>query len=161
MARIFKRDDLKADGPAFLAHYGERRPQWLCAGHPAALLAGDDVLAVVGELSYQEELWHIVGGRTDPAEHIRHEVQALLLAEPDNPYDANAVSVWIEGFRVGYLPRRNTERYLHGLLEQQRQRGQPIALAGEIVGGGIREDGPGRLGVFLDHDPADFGVRSR
>ena len=36
--------------------------------------------------------------------------------------------------------------------------GQPVALNGVIVGGGIREDGPGRLGVFLRHDPADFGL---
>jgi hypothetical protein len=37
----------------------------------------------------------------------------------------------------------------------------PIALAGVICGGGIRDDGPGKLGVFLDHDPEDFGLRRR
>jgi hypothetical protein len=35
----------------------------------------------------------------------------------------------------------------------------PIALAGVIAGGGIRSDGPGKLGVFLQHDPEDFGLR--
>ena len=37
----------------------------------------------------------------------------------------------------------------------------PIALAGISAGGGMREDDPGRLGVFLRHDPADFRVPSR
>lgn len=32
---------------------------------------------------------------------------ALLVREPDNPYDANAVIVWVDGKRVGYLPKAN------------------------------------------------------
>jgi predicted Zn-ribbon and HTH transcriptional regulator len=38
------------------------------------------------------------------------------------------------------------------------QHGGHVALHGVIVGGGYYDDGPGRLGVWLDHDPADFGV---
>jgi hypothetical protein len=34
-----------------------------------------------------------------------------------------------------------------------------VDRAGVIAGGGMRADGPGRLGVFLEHDPADFGLR--
>lgn len=30
---------------------------------------------------------------------------ADLLAEPDNPYDRNAIAVWLHGRRVGYLQR--------------------------------------------------------
>jgi hypothetical protein len=33
-----------------------------------------------------------------------------------------------------------------------------VALHAVIVGGGPRPDGIGYLGVFLDHDPADFGL---
>ena len=33
-----------------------------------------------------------------------------------------------------------------------------VALHAWIVGGGQRPDGLGNLGVFLDHDPSDFGV---
>lgn len=36
--------------------------------------------------------------------------------------------------------------------------GEHVALRGVIVGGGYRADGPGRLGVWLSHDPADFGI---
>jgi hypothetical protein len=88
------------------------------------------------------------------------EVLAVLVVETDTPYDANAVSVWIQGLRVGYLSREDARRYRPGLLALERQHGKPIALAGAIVGGGMRADGPGRLGVFLDHDPADFGLRA-
>ena len=37
----------------------------------------------------------------------------------------------------------------------------PIALAGVIAGGGIRPGRAGMLGVFLRHDPEDFGLRRR
>jgi hypothetical protein len=31
-------------------------------------------------------------------------VHAVLAAEPDNAYDANAIAVWVQGLKVGYLP---------------------------------------------------------
>jgi hypothetical protein len=87
-----------------------------------------------------------------------HPVYAVLIAEDDSPYDASAVAVWVQGLKVGHLSRANARRYRPGLLGLQRRYGQPVALSGVIVGGGIREDGPGRLGVFLRHDPTDFGL---
>jgi hypothetical protein len=69
------------------------------------------------------------------------------------------VAVWINGLKVGHLSRDNAQRYRPGLLAQQQALGKPIALAGVIAGGGIRNDGPGKLGVFLRHDPEDFGLR--
>ena len=42
----------------------------------------------------------------------------------------------------------------------QREHGPLIALRGVIVGGGIRADGPGQLGVFLNRDPAGFRPRA-
>src|SRR5262249_2517025 len=49
--------------------------------------------------------------------------------------------------------------YLPGLKQVMSVRGGYVALRGVIVGGGYYDDGPGRLGVWLEHDPADFGVR--
>jgi hypothetical protein len=103
--------------------------------------------------------WRIVGGRRCPDGRVREDAFAVLAAEPDNPYDTNAVTVWIQGLKVGYLSREDAQRYRPGLLALEQQHGQPIALAGVIAGGGMRADGPGRLGVFLDHNPADFGLR--
>jgi hypothetical protein len=54
------------------------------------------------------------------------------------------------GLKVGHLSREDDLRYLPGLLTLGQQHGKPIALAGVIAGGGMRADGPGRLGVFLE-----------
>jgi tetratricopeptide (TPR) repeat protein len=137
----------------------EQPPAWMRDGMQAQLCEGRDDLDVVGEASYQDNLWRIVGGRHSPEGRVREEVYAVLAAEPDNPYDANAVAVWIQGLKVGYLSREDARRYRPGLLALEQQHGKPIALAGVIAGGGMRADGPGRLGVFLEHDPTDFGLR--
>jgi hypothetical protein len=137
----------------------EQRPSWMRDGMEVQLYEGREDLEVVGEASYQDNLWRIVGGTSSPNDRVRVEVYGVLVAETDNPYDANAVSVWVKGLKVGYLSREDARRYRPGLLALEQKHGKPIALAGAIVGGGMRADGPGRLGVFLDHDPADFGVR--
>jgi hypothetical protein len=137
----------------------EQRPAWMRDGMEVQLCEGREDLEVVGEASYQESLWRVVGGRGSLEDRVRVDVYAVLVAETDNPYDANAVSVWVQGLKVGYLSRDDARRYRPGLLALEQKHGKPIALAGAIVGGGTRADGPGRLGVFLDHDPADFGLR--
>ena len=58
------------------------------------------------------------------------DVYVMLLAEDGNPYDANAVSVWIDGLMVGYLPRDEARRLRPGLLALQEREGKPIALEG-------------------------------
>jgi hypothetical protein len=127
-------------------------------GAQVVLLDGDEDLEVVGESFYQPNLWQLAGAR--PGEQrVREDICAVLVAEEDNPYDPDAVAVWINGLKVGHLSRENAQRYRPGLLAQQKARGVPIALAGVITGGGIRSDGPGKLGVFLQHDPEDFGLR--
>jgi hypothetical protein len=138
----------------------ELRPGWMRDGMEVQLYEGQEDLEVVGEASYQDNLRRIVGGTSSPNDRVRMEVYAVLVAETDNPYDANAISVWVKGLKVGYLSREDARRYRPGLLALEQKHGQPIALAGAIVGGGMRADGPGRLGVFLDHDPADFGLRA-
>jgi hypothetical protein len=137
----------------------EQRPSWMPDGMEVKLYEGREDLEVVGEASYQDNLWRIIRERRSSDGRVREEVYAVLAAEPDNPYDANAVAVWIEGLKVGYLSREDARRYRPGLQALEQKHGKPIALAGVIAGGGMRADGPGRLGVFLEHDPADFGLR--
>lgn len=120
------------------------------------LYGGSHDLEVVGESHYQDALWRVVGART--TDRVREEVQAVLVAESDNVYDPNAISVWIDGMKTGYLSREDAEVYRPGLLALQTREGKSIGLRGVIVGGGIREDGPGFLGVWMSHDPADFGL---
>jgi hypothetical protein len=118
---------------------------------------GGETLEVVGESNYQEALWEIVGGfRSDP---VRHPVHAVLLPEPDNCYDPNAIKVVVDRRLVGYLSREDAAAYLPGLRHLMASAGNGhVALAGQIVGGGQRGQGIGFLGVFLDHSPSDFGV---
>ena len=123
----------------------------------ATLYPGTETLEVVGESHYQETLWALVGGTR--AERVRHETIALLVPEPDNPYDRNAIQVLIDGQLVGYLGREDAAAYRPGLLRlMQSSVDGNVALKAAICGGGQRPDGRGRLGVFLDHDPADFGI---
>jgi hypothetical protein len=120
------------------------------------LYGGSHDLEVVGESHYQDALWRAVGGRT--IDRVRHSIHAVLVTETDNPYDADAISVWIMTTKVGYLAREDAAEYRPGLLALERQENNRIALAGVIVGGGMRSDGPGLLGVWLSHDPRDFGL---
>ena len=124
----------------------------------ATLLEGHEDLEVVGESYRQANLLRVVGGRHRPEGHVRMDVYAMLLAEDGNPHDPNAVSIWIDGLMVGYLPRDQARTLRPGLLAVQEREGKPVALEGVIVGGGMRDDGPGRLGVVLRYDPEDFGL---
>lgn len=119
---------------------------------------GDDDLEVVGEANYQTALWAICGGAH--GDRVRHRVVAVLVPEPENPYDANAISIQIDGHVVGYLARDVAMRYGPGLEVLMTRYGGYVALEGSIVGGGSYEDGPGRLGVWLEHDPKDFGLEA-
>jgi hypothetical protein len=121
------------------------------------LLGGGETLEVVGESNYQDALWSAVGGwREEP---IRQEAIAVLVPEEDNPYDVNAVSVWVNGLKAGYWSRESAARYRPGLLALQARHDMRIALRGVIAGGGMRADGRGLLGILLSHDPAAFGLQ--
>ena len=140
---------------------GRARPRH-AAGHnpnlaPATMLQGHDTLEVVGESHYQDDLWRLVGGFS--VDRVRCPVAAVLVPEPDNAYDANAVKILIDACLVGHLSREDAAAYLPGLRRLMALHMSPIALKGQIVGGGQREGRLGMLGVFLDHNPADFGLR--
>jgi hypothetical protein len=111
---------------------------------PVCLLGGQEDLEVVGELAYQAILWQSCRGTV--GDRIRCDIVAVLVPEPANPYDPNAISVHIDGHVVGYLPRATAQEYLPGLRDLMAKRSAYVALRGVIVGGGYYDDGPGRLG---------------
>jgi HIRAN domain-containing protein len=117
---------------------------------------GYEDLEVVGEASYQNALWRLCGRAL--GEQVRHDVIAVLIPEPSNLYDPNAIAVVVDGYLVGYLPRQTAAAFGAGLRHLMTLTGAHVALRGVIVGGGIRQDGPGRLGVWLSHEPAAFGI---
>jgi hypothetical protein len=90
---------------------------------------------------------------------LGHDCAAVLVLEPDNQFDRNAIRVLVDGRLVGYLSRDDAEVYLPGLIRLMGScEGGYVALEGHVVGGGDRGGRIGSLGVFLDHDPADFGI---
>lgn len=144
-------DRLRARGPrATGSHAGK---QAIANSVSAYLHSGDEDLEVVGEASYQDALWMICGGSL--GDRIRHRVVAVLVPEPKNPHDPNAISVRIDGHLIGYLPRDIAALYVAGLHAAMARCAGYVALEGVIVGGGYYDDGPGRLGVWLEHDPRD------
>lgn len=133
--------------------WSPRRPAWMIDGVSVTLYGGTQTLEVVGESRRQENLWAIVG-HGPRNERVRRECYALLVPETENPYDENAITVWVNGLHVGYLSRADAMVYRAGVISLMKS--APVAVAGEIVGGG--RGGPPMLGVFLHHDPADFGI---
>lgn len=123
----------------------------------ATVYSGDEDLEVVGESHYQPALWSLCGGPS--RDRVRHDVLAVLVPEPQNPHDENAISVHIDGHVVGYLDRETAALLRPGVARLMND-GAHVALRGVIVGGGQRGDGIGMLGVWLDHDPTDFGLES-
>ncbi len=124
----------------------------------AELIEGKVDLDVVGESFYQEALWAVIGGVTK--ERVRTPIVAMLIPEPDNQYDPNAIAVYISGLKVGHLGRDDAQKLLGGLKNLiAKHPGKFIALSGVVAGGGMRDDGLGRLGVFLNYDPAEFGQK--
>ena len=109
---------------------------------------------VAGESHYQEALREIVG--PGAAGEVAMDTEALLVPEPSNPHDPNAVMVQIAGKLVGYLPRDEAVAYGE-TLRQLTERGRTGACEARIAGHG---DGSGttNLGVFLRlPDPDEAG----
>ena len=102
----------------------------------------------VGTSNFQNELELIVGRRTEQSAH--HRATALLVPEPKNPYDPNAVGIEIEKYLVGYLDRQKAEAYLAAFGSRSPT---PSVCQAVIVGGWHRDgDEDAYFGVRLDAD---------
>jgi hypothetical protein len=100
---------------------------------------------VVGESRFQNNLYKICGGKT--REGHRKVCVACLLPEPKNRHDANAIAVYIENRRVGYIPIEDSCRASEFLNHKP-------ATAYAIILGGWRRSffNRGHFGVKLDID---------
>ena len=101
------------------------------------VLEGDDLVRVVGTSHYQDALLALSGRISD--EDIRVERVAVLVPEPDNPHDANAIAVHIDDNLVGYLSRAENRRWLD--VANSAAVGAEAMIAGR--------GGTTGLGVFL------------
>jgi hypothetical protein len=90
---------------------------------PAPFPEGWGPLSAVGESQYQPALRRVAkSGRV---------CWATLLAEPDNPFDSNAVAVQIQGATVAYLSRTDARRYQSRL----RTLTEPMRVPAKLTGG--------------------------
>ena len=98
---------------------------------------------VAGESHYQDALRKMIGPTKGD---VAVDTEALLIPEPSNPHDPNAVMVQIDGQLVGYLPRDEAVAY-GPTLKQLGERGRTGLCEARIAG--RAESGTSNLGVFL------------
>ena len=102
-------------------------------------------VSVVGTSHFQDRLLKVVGGRKTE-DGFNLDTTATLVPEPTNPTDKDAVAVFIGGTKVGYLTKEQSNSYAAYLLKQ----GLPKAnCAARVVGGWLRDDDEGHIGVKL------------
>ena len=117
---------------------------------PIEIWPGKD--AGVPRSAYQGSLEALAGGRTiDGAKNRDHT--ALLLPEPSNPYDKNAVRIVVvttkgDAAQIGYLSRDDALAY-RPIIDRLARDGKVAACLASISGGWDRGSG----------DRGSFGVR--
>ena len=104
---------------------------------------------VVGVSQYQDAI-RLIAGLGEADERPLWEGLAILIPEPTNPYDPNAVQVVIETRLVGYLDRATAARLrpvLQAIAEAERAR---VAVPCRITGGfRLRDGSRSHLGIQL------------
>jgi very-short-patch-repair endonuclease len=112
---------------------------------------GTSSVEVVGESFYLDALHQIVARDAPGSDgRIRKGVQATLVPEPENPYDANAVAVYVSGLKVAHLSRAEARRYQSAIQALPR---------GEVVTDALIIGSRDLLGVFLKlPEPRQLGA---
>jgi hypothetical protein len=116
---------------------------------------GRSVVDVIGEGSCQGTLEQIGGGKTIDGMRNRDHT-SLLIPEPTNPYDPNAVRVvlvpstpGVPAGRIGYLSREDAVAY-RPIIDHLAAWGQMAAAKASLQGGWDRGRGDrGFIGVVL------------
>lgn len=108
-------------------------------------LCGDGYCAVVGESHYQDALRRTAKICT-PGEEGRPSFQAILVAEPNNEYDANAIAVYSTHGKLGYLSRDTAVEYRDVLAAIKRMGSDGGACTALLNGG---QPGKPSYGVTL------------
>lgn len=107
---------------------------------------------VAGESQYQEVLERVALGRNGKGTRIRL-FTAMLVLEPDNPHDNNAVRVVCAGETIGYVPGDSAPRYC-AVVQRLARSGQSATCRAELIGGWDRgNDDRGSIGVVLHVGP--------
>jgi hypothetical protein len=104
-------------------------------------------MGIAGESYRQTALRKLSNGRRERGEDVFFV--AVLVHEPENQYDRNAIRVDIQGGdQVGYLPREDAEAY-HRVFAAVKQAGKVAVCRAKLIGG---TPGKPSIGVVLDLD---------
>jgi hypothetical protein len=109
------------------------------------------LVPAVGESHYQPALEDVCGRRGQSWTEVNCEVTALLVPEPSNPHDSDAVMVTVSGRHVGYLSRSDAKSYADVIAlayELGAHPGCRALICGRDEGSETRN-----LGIFLDLAP--------
>jgi hypothetical protein len=135
--------------------------EWLFGGGPSQPFADNEFLEpvhlargdgfnfnIVGEASYQPALDTICGGKCEEGHQLSKLAQ--LCFQEDNPYDPNAVVVFIDRRVVGYVPRNLAKEIREAILRLNPEE-RPVTCDAQVVGGWRRDwqDDEGHYGVKL------------
>jgi hypothetical protein len=96
------------------------------------LAASSGSLNVVGESHYRDAIEAVTDG--PKVDGVRMITWATLIAEHDNPHDAHAVGVFIDGRKVGHLAREDAGAFWP-LVERLRAAGRIAYCRADIYGG--------------------------
>ena len=100
---------------------------------------------VVGESRHNAQLRAILTANGYALDNGgEHQTEALMLREPGNPFDPDAIAVVIDGKRVGYIPRDDAA-LLAPVFDGHNANGEDIYVPARI---GWSD--PLIIGVFLD-----------
>ena len=113
-------------------------------------LFGKSDLPVAGTSHRQDVLVRIAGDALQRGEHVAFT--ALLVPEPENPHDPNAIAVVAEDHGpVGYFGRRDALRY-RAMAEELLRRGAIGVCEAFLTGGGADR---ATIGVRLEIEGPD------
>lgn len=108
-------------------------------------LPGDSYCAVAGESFYGEAIAKTLPTCWSDDEDDR-VFRAILVAEPDNEFDPNAIGVWSTFGKLGHLPRDEAALY-RPLFDEIRRRGYNGGSCEAVMKGGTA-DKP-NIGIWL------------
>lgn len=97
-------------------------------------LCEDGYCAVVGESFYQDAL-RATSRASSVGPEGRPEFTAVLVREPDNPYDKNAIAVYSTEGKIGHLSREAALTYADLFSEVTRRGYHGGACAAYLTGG--------------------------
>lgn len=115
---------------------------------------------VVGEQHHQDALETLAAGRNAFGTR-RRLLTAVLVREPDNEYDPNAVRVEAAGATLGHLSRDDAPRF-HAIIDRLARAGMPATCRAMLTGGWDRsraDRGFIGLKIFTGRRPATWNGR--